>query len=78
MVNPHTPKSGLDAWEKLIFGSDVDSRVGEIEEFDRELERYHALLDACHVSAQVQAKIFAGTMWRLLHSSPKDQVRAAQ
>jgi len=64
VVSPHTPVGGSDAFEKLVFGSDVFN--GELEEFDRELERYHKMLDACGVPAAVQANIFAGTLWRIL------------
>src|SRR5579864_2143930 len=65
VVSPHTPKSGASAFEKLVFGSDVFN--GEIEEFDRELERYHKLLDACGVPPEAQANIFYGTLWRILN-----------
>jgi len=64
VVSPHTPAGGSDAFEKLVFGSDVFN--GELEEFDRELERYHKMLDACGVPAAAQANIFAGTLWRIL------------
>jgi len=64
VVSPHTPKSGASAFEKLVFGSDVFN--GELEEFDRELERYHKMLDACGVPPESQDKIFAGTLWRIL------------
>jgi len=64
VVSPHTPKSGVSAFEKLVFGSDVFN--GELEEFDRELERYHKMLDACGVPPESQDKIFAGTLWRIL------------
>ncbi len=68
VVSPHTPKSGTSAFEKLVFGSDVFN--GEIEEFDRALERYHKMLDACGVPAEAQANIFAGTLWRVLNQKP--------
>jgi predicted TIM-barrel fold metal-dependent hydrolase len=64
VVSPHTPAGGPDAFEKLVFGSDVFN--GELEEFDRELERYHNMLDACGVPAAAQDNIFAGTLWRIL------------
>ncbi len=67
VVSPHTPKTGANAFEKLIFGSDVFD--GEIEEFDRELERYHKMLDACGVPPAAQANIFAGTLWRILNQN---------
>jgi predicted TIM-barrel fold metal-dependent hydrolase len=66
VVSPHTPKTNATAWEKLVFGSDVFN--GELEEFDREVERYHKMLDACGVSPQEQANIFSGTLWRILQS----------
>ncbi|HYM11031.1 MAG TPA: amidohydrolase family protein, partial [Bryobacterales bacterium] len=48
VVSPHTPKSSTSAFEKAVFGSDVFG--GELEEFDREIERYQKMLDACGVS----------------------------
>ncbi len=48
-----------------MFGSDVFG--GELEEFDRELDRYHKMLDACGVAPEAQANIFAGTLWRILN-----------
>jgi len=65
VVSPHTPAGGPHAFEKLVFGSDVFN--GELEEFDREVERYHKMLDACDVPKTAQDNIFAGTMWRLLN-----------
>ena len=65
VASPHTPKSGGSAFEKVVFGSDVFE--GELEEFDRELERYHRMLDVCGVSKEAQANIFGGTMWRVLN-----------
>ena len=62
--SPHTPAGGPNAFEKLVFGSDVFN--GELEEFDRELERYHKMLDACGVPQSAQDNIFGGTMWRIL------------
>jgi uncharacterized protein len=64
VVSPHTPPGQPDAFERLVFGSDVFN--GELEEFDRELERYHKMLDACGVPKAAQNNIFAGTMWRIL------------
>jgi uncharacterized protein len=66
MVSPHTPAGGPNAFEKLVFGSDVFN--GEIEEFDRELERYHKMLDACGVPKAAQNNIFGGTVRRILTS----------
>ena len=65
IVSPHSPKGGPSSFEKIVFGSDVFG--GELEEFDRELERYHKMLDACGVSPEAQANIFAGTLWRILN-----------
>jgi len=68
VVSPHTPPGGPNAFEKLVFGSDVFN--GELEEFDRALERYHKMLDACGVPMPAQDNIFAGTMWHLLNQKP--------
>lgn len=65
VASAHTPKSNAPAFEKLIFGSDVFE--GDLAEMDRELERYHHMLDACGVAAEVQANIFSGTLWRILN-----------
>jgi len=65
IASPHSPKGGTSAFERIVFGSDVFN--GELEEFDRELERYHKMLDACGVSSEAQANIFAGTLWRILN-----------
>jgi hypothetical protein len=48
-----------------VFGSDVFE--GDLAELDRELERYHRLLDQCGVPAEAQANIFSGTLWRILN-----------
>jgi hypothetical protein len=64
VVSPHTPSNGTSAFEKLVFGSDVFG--GDVSEFDRELARYHKMLDACSVSQHAQAMIFSGTMWKIL------------
>ena len=65
VASPHTPKSATGAFEKLVFGSDVFE--GDLDEFDRALERYHHMLDACDVPAAAQANIFSGTLWRILN-----------
>ena len=65
VVSPHTPKSSANAFEKLVFGSDVFE--GDLAEFDRELKRYHDMLDACGVPEKAQENIFSGTLWRILH-----------
>ncbi len=64
IVSPHTPDSNISAFEKLVFGSDVFG--GEVAEFDRELARYHKLLDACEVPQHAQDMVFSGTMWKVL------------
>src|SRR6185503_5565327 len=64
-ASPHSPKGGPSSFEKIVFGSDVFG--GEMEEFDRELDRYRKMLDACGVSAEAQANIFGGTLWRILN-----------
>jgi predicted TIM-barrel fold metal-dependent hydrolase len=68
IVSPHSPKSNVSAFEKAVFGSDVFG--GEIEEFDRELERYQKMLDTCGVSPEAQANIFGGTLRRILARTP--------
>src|SRR6266436_3825035 len=65
IASPHSPKGGTSAFERIVFGSDVFN--GELEEFDRELERYHKMLDACGVAPEAQANIFGGTLWRILN-----------
>ncbi len=65
VVSPHTPANAPNAFERLVFGSDVFN--GELEEFDREVERYHKMLDACGVSPASQEMIFSGTMWKILN-----------
>ena len=60
---------GISAFEKIVFGSDVFG--GELEEFDLALQRYHEMLDACQVDRNAQAKIFSGTMWRILEQQQK-------
>jgi len=64
VVSPHTPKSGGSAFEKVVFGSDIFG--GEIEEFDREIERYRKMLEVCGVGQDAQANIFGGTLRKIL------------
>ena len=64
VVSPHTPKTDVSAFEKLVFGSDVFG--GELAEFDRELDLYRKLRAACGVSAAAQENIFSGTLHRAL------------
>lgn len=70
VISPHTPSGGPDAFEKLVFGSDVFR--GELGEFDDGQARYHAMLDACRVTPSVQAMIFSGTMWHILQEQQKE------
>jgi predicted TIM-barrel fold metal-dependent hydrolase len=67
VASPHTPKSSANAFEKLVFGSDVFD--GELDEFDRQLERYHKMLDFCGIPSGAQTNIFGGTLWRILSKS---------
>jgi hypothetical protein len=67
VVSLHTPPGAPDAFERLVFASDVFG--GELEEFDRELERYHKMLDACGVPKAAQDNIFGGTIWKILNST---------
>lgn len=69
VVSPHTPTGGPNAFEKLVFGSDVFN--GDLEEFDGELGRYLTMLDACGVPKTAQDNILARTLWRLLQLQPK-------
>ena len=64
VASPHTPKSQVSAFEKVIFSSDVFG--GDLDELDRSIERYQRMLDACGVSKEAQANIFGGTMLRIL------------
>lgn len=66
VASPHTPKGGPSAFEKIVFGSDVFG--GELEEFDREIERYQKMLNACGVSKEAQANIFGGTLLKILNN----------
>jgi hypothetical protein len=65
VVSPHTPAGGPNAFEKIVFASDVFG--GELEEFDRSLERHHKMLDACQVPKAAQENIFGGTVWKILN-----------
>jgi uncharacterized protein len=66
VASPHTPANGKNAFEKLVFGSDVFG--GEVQEFDDALARMHAMLDQCQVPQSAQAMIFSGTMWNVLQA----------
>ena len=70
VVSPHTPPNSRNAFEKLVFGSDVFG--GELVEFDDGQARYHTMLDACQVPPNVQGMIFSGTMWHILQEQQKE------
>jgi uncharacterized protein len=70
VVSPHTPPGAPNAFERLVFGSDVFN--GELGEFDEGQARYHAMLDACQVPPNVQANIFFGTMWKILQQQQNE------
>jgi uncharacterized protein len=65
VTSPHSPKSQTSAFEKVIFGSDVFG--GELSEFDESVERYMRMFRSCGVSAEAQANILGGTLWRILN-----------
>ena len=65
LVSPHTPKTDISAFEKLVFGSDVFG--GEIAEFDRALALYKQMLNTCQVKPASQANVFGGTLWKVLN-----------
>ena len=52
-----------------VAGRGSDNHLGDMATvtFDRELDRYHKMLDACGVSPEAQANIFGGTLWRILN-----------
>lgn len=64
VVSQNTPNSSVNAFEKLVFGSDDFGAAPT--EFDLALSRYHKMLDACDVPARAQAMIFSGTIWKIL------------
>jgi uncharacterized protein len=65
VLSAHTPKTQAPAFAKLVFGSDVFD--GDLDELDRELQRYREMLNVCGVPSEVQADIFSGTLWRVLN-----------
>lgn len=69
VVSPHTPPGGPDAFQKIVFGSDIFR--GQLGEFDAAQNRYREMLDACRVPRDVQAMIFSGTMWHILREQQK-------
>ena len=68
--NSMTPADAPDAFEKLVFGSDIQG--GNLDEFDSNQKRYHAMLDACQAPPNVQAMVFSGTMWNILQEQQKE------
>ncbi|MGA2634109.1 MAG: amidohydrolase family protein [Terracidiphilus sp.] len=75
VVSPHTPPGAPNAFERLVYASDIFH--GELGEFDESQARYHAMLDACLVPPNVQANIFSGTMWRILQQQQKEMAADA-
>jgi hypothetical protein len=75
VVSPHTPPGAPNAFERLVYASDVFN--GELGEFDESQARYHAMLDACQVPPNVQSNIFSGTMWRILQEQQKEMAADA-
>ena len=75
VVSPHTPDTNTSTFTKLLFGSDVFH--GDIGEFDRELARYHKMLDACAVPQKDQEMIFSGTMRQILQRQ-KEEIAASR
>ena len=69
VVSPHTPPGAPDAFEKLVFGSDIFQ--SELGEFDASQKRYHEMLETCRVPQNVQDMIFSGTIWRILQEQQK-------
>ncbi|MBM3757517.1 MAG: hypothetical protein FJW38_26480 [Acidobacteria bacterium] len=65
LVSPHTPKTDISAFEKLVFGSDVFG--GEIAEFDRALALYKQMFNMCGVKPASQANVLGGTLWKVLN-----------
>jgi hypothetical protein len=76
VTSPHTPGSGVSAFQKLVFGSDVFG--GDLQEFDLALGRYHAMLNACGVPQNAQAQIFSGTMWHILQEQESASAKDAR
>ena len=70
VASPHTPPGAPNAFERLVFASDIFGV--ELGEFDDSQARYHAMLDACQVPPNVQAMVFSGTMWRILQEQQKE------
>ncbi len=64
LVSPHTPKTDVSAFEKLVFGSDVFGN--NLDEFDRALDLYKRMLEACGVRPASQDNIFSGNLWKVL------------
>ncbi len=63
-VSPHTPPGQAAPFAKLLFASDIF--WGELDEFDRSLERHRRMLEICGVDAATRQAILGGTAWRLL------------
>lgn len=57
----HSSPHAVYAFEKLVFGTDEDP-----EHLDTVIGRYEAMLDACRVPESSRAKIYSGTLARIL------------
>ena len=53
--------SGRHAWEKIVFGSDVDA-----EEIEDVMKDYRKVMDELNLSPEIQRKVFGGTMAEIL------------
>ncbi len=58
------PGPAPNAFEKLVFGSDINSDT--LEGFDQERARYREMLKGCDVPSASQEAIFSGNLWRIL------------
>ncbi len=59
--SPHMPKDAVNAFEKLVFGTDEDPL-----KLQENIDRYTKLLDACGVPPESRRKIFHETARRIL------------
>lgn len=63
-VSPHTPPGEEHAFAKIVFASDIFN--GELTEFDRSLDRYRRMMEACELNTATRNAIMSGTAWRLI------------
>jgi hypothetical protein len=59
------PEVRIESVRRKFKADQRDHQGGEIEEFDREIDRYRKMLDSCGVGQDAQANIFGGTLSRL-------------